>query len=407
MPCGYHRDMSNGVLHLVDAGSPVAHPAGLAMLRGAMRQSPQWGHQVVVLGGQRLARDATATGLEPAARAGVPQGRPSRGPAAVAAALRKPGVGLAEAGTIHCWSIDSFATARLLFPNKPRLLTLLHRPSEAGLRLLRWCARRSRVPALIATPSPTIAGRLLTAGIDPKSVTGLAPFEPVHHGQLQNRVELRRRWALDAGIPEETTLVALVGEPPAAADAGHGLLVAGLARESLASRYTGDGARGDLMLLAYPTARRRARAEQHLGLLGRGHFIRQMPGLDRPWQVLPGCDLALILGEAPATLPWAAASGTAIAAECQPLNREWLSHNHNAMLLAPGVAKQAAHALSRLVTEPGLADRLSGAAATGLGAPRFGHEPSPTLAELYERLIGDNKAPATATIASTLKTNYS
>jgi hypothetical protein len=379
------------VLHLIDADGPMSQGAALAVVRGAIEQAPDHAPELCLIGGKRLAGDAKSAGLSPNFQAGAPGGDPLRGLASLARAIRP-----AQSHLIHCWSAKSLLAARLLKPRVPRLTTLAHRPTPAEIRQIRGACWRSRAPVYIATPSPTLAGCLLTSGLNPQQVMGIAPIPPAIEPTQASSETQRQRW-IAAGANPNAAMIALLSDPPEAGNVAEASLALGLARESLQSQ-AGESARRELTLLVPPRGHRRQRAERHLRLLRRQHLMVQEPELLRPWRMADCCELALTLGEAPHAIALARCRGWPVVAEDRPLNREIISQDQNAWLVRAGETKRMAHAIERLVTTPNLADRVTASARETAQPKPFGDRPVPSLPDLYQHLLSEATPRPAATI---------
>lgn len=354
--------------HLIDASSAVAPPAGLAMAAARVERDRAAGlpTRVMLAGGRSLLAEARAVGLADSDTplVGVPGGRPWRNLSAVARLFR----GQREPDQIHCWSVDALWACQLLKPRVGKTLTLMQGPGRETIRWLRramWLGRRNVV---VETPWQAIAARLLAGGVDARQVTRVAPLKPAALAQPLTRAGLRQRWrdqpdgAAESVVPGERReptaanealadpMVALLSDPPEAGDAAAGSMIIGLTRESMQARPADECLAGEPRLLIHPRQWRGLRARYNLTQLGRQHLLVQEPALDRPWTVLPGCDAAVVLGEAPMALAPAMQAQLPIIAEAWPLNLERLAEYANARLVPAGVEKRAAHALEQALT---------------------------------------------------------
>jgi hypothetical protein len=350
--------MTERVVHVLDEAGPAGHPAALAAAIGRIDQDRAAGCEVatVLLGGRRLQAEAAALSLSAArtVAVGVPGGRAWRNPAAISRALRRACDTLGQpADRLHAWSVDALAAAEIVRPRIRKTLTLLHSPTpeqkghpSKRLRWLRRLSRLNRTGLTIETPWRSVAGRLLNAGLDAKRITVTAAIAPTQQPTPLDRPQLRDRWGLDTPAEDRITrVIALLGDPPTAANASTATMVAGLARESLRSQP--DTPADELILLTHPSQRHGPRARFNLAHLGRADMLAQEPALDRPWTVLVGCDAVLALGEAPLALQWARRADLPVVAESHPLNAEALAGDNRAVLVPPETPKRAAHALTQ------------------------------------------------------------
>lgn len=382
-------------LHLIDAASPQARPAMLALLAATAREQARHGlaTRVLLLGGASLGRAAEAGGLAggrasgrtPAAggrtrRVSVPMGRAELGVAAVHRALRVGG----EPGVIYAWSAGALRVARWLRPRTPRVACVLQPPDAAFAGAIRrsWrAARRGNGRFALLAGDPVLAGSI-AAGLEDASDTapGADPAEAIlapdpaasptlpaplrgQGGEVERarqRQTLRQRWGSDQR-PAGEFVVALLGEPPEAADSRHGLLTIGLVREALAAH---TDAPPDLALLVLPGQGHRIRAQSTVRQIDTRVRLIQEPSLDAPWRILPGCDAALSLDPRGSGLPVAAAMAAGVPCVTPDTARHRLRLCDGVTALLAGTAqpRSLATRLQRLVTEPDLAGRLATAA---------------------------------------------
>ena len=94
----------------------------------------------------------------------------------------------------------------------------------------------------------------------------------------------RLRWGW--GIHDDTPVVALLSDPPTAADAWTAALIVGLVRSA-------SGV--PMRLLVHPQQQRRTRTQDHLDRGPDADLLIQDARLDHPETVLPGCDAALFV----------------------------------------------------------------------------------------------------------------
>src|SRR5699024_5661662 len=115
---------------------------------------------------------------------------------------------------------------------------------------------------------------------------------------IPDRAAIRAHLEIDDDLP----LVAMLSDPPAAADARLAVLAAGLAGESRSAgvNHAGrtDAARTciDPRVLMCPVQYRRPQARRMLRDLGGEHMIIQSPDAAYPWRILPACDAAIAVG---------------------------------------------------------------------------------------------------------------
>ncbi len=341
------------ILHLIDAHSPQATRATLAMLATAMGRLGAIDQHVLLLGGSALrdaAHDAGLVDPDHVHLLGVPFGRAMLGWHAVTRRI----AGLPAIDLVHCWSAGTFAFASLALRHLPRVLTLTSEPSAGTVKWFRIvsgeAARSASAPATFLPISATIRRTLLTGGIDEEAVHVLRPgidMSMVAHGE---RAALRKAWGVAPAHDRETTIVALLADRPEAVDTLHPALVAGIAEEVTPTRWR---------ILAHPLGHRRLRAERMLRhTRGPDRLIRE-PRLAAPWQVLSGCDVALALGDGGGlSLLWAMAANLPIVGEATYAISEILEDRHSALLAKPNDVRELVKRLTRVVGDQQLAWKL-------------------------------------------------
>lgn len=163
------------------------------------------------------------------------------------------------------------------------------------------------------------------------------------------RDRLRRAW----GIHDDTPVVALLGDPPAAADAWTAALVLSLVR-------TASGRR--VRLLVHPLQHRRARAQDHLDRGPDADLFLQDARLAHPESVLAGCDALLFVNPrgGGGAARHAVAAGLPVAAPDTPAHRAALAGAAAPVGFAPGgqPKKLADRLLHVALGLPGLAHRF-------------------------------------------------
>src|SRR5687768_8224897 len=129
------------VLHLVDAASPQAGSATLALIADALGRTGGVEQRVVLLGGAALARAAAAVGLTrgpSVALLGAPLGRATLAWPALRRELRRRGETPGRAiDLVHCWSAETLTLATLAWRAVPRVLTLSLPPTPRTAQWLR------------------------------------------------------------------------------------------------------------------------------------------------------------------------------------------------------------------------------------------------------------------------------
>ena len=220
------------ILHLIDAHSPQANPATLALLGESLGRLGHTDQHVFLLGGAPLRRDAEAAAImEHATLLGVPFGHAVLGLPTVRRAARQH----RTVDLVHTWSVSSFALAALLFRGTPRLLSLTAMPSQQAIKWLRILTTfrggaggtgGGDAPSLVLTTTSNIRHSLLTAGVPEPLVHTLRPAITMGAISQSSRTPVRQSWGVDS---DTTTVVALLSDHPDYADALVGGMAAGLA----------------------------------------------------------------------------------------------------------------------------------------------------------------------------------
>ena len=331
------RTASAPTWHLIDQASPQSDPVTLAYLA-------QRGERVLLLGGTPLRRRAQAAGLTigQAQELPVPAGHAGWGVNALRKWLRQH----RGHGHLHVWSLSVLTALRWLGHRDHTLhLTVLPRATE--LDALRKRAART---LKIQTFGQVLRQQLTDAGIHTDRTTAISPWpiDAVSSWLSGQRDALRAAWEIEADAP----VVALLGDPSAAADTGPATSVIDL---------VGHATRRKLYLLVHPLQAGRSRIQAVLDNYRQADRLIQDARLATPWRVLAGCDAAL-LGTAPATASarFAVAAGLPIVAPDMPTHRETLAdadHAHFARTAEPKrLAHQMQHHALRL---PGMAQLAS------------------------------------------------
>lgn len=339
------------VLHLVDQASPQATPTSLALLGDALGRLGDLEQSVLLLGGTTLRAAAESAGIRDAMVLGVPGGRAPLGYFALQRRLRE----LGKFDLIHCWTLGAFAAAALLARDTPRVLSVTMIPAARPIRWLRVLCGMPGTAAVLAV-SNTVRRELLTAGVAEKLVHVLRPsidLSRVRHGQ---RDELRRQWSAH----EDDRIVALLSDPPALGDANKAVFALSLAAESYERGERKPDTPSRFKLLIHPDSRFARRAVNGMHGIGRPDRLIFEPRLDRPWDVLPGCDAAIALGPEGGNLAllWAMAGNVPIVAEATYASSEVVEDRHSALLAKPDVPRLLAQRLRHLFDQRQLAWQL-------------------------------------------------
>jgi hypothetical protein len=332
------------VLHLFeqhgrDGDCPTLNLAAQSMGRlGAIEQVP------LLLGAAPLAERAAAAQLTGTRRVAVPMGR------ALFAFATMRGRGL-DSDIVHCWSPGALTFVALRWRHRPRALTLTHSPNKRTAHWLRMVCHEAVGRTVIMAISNTIRRNLIAGGVPQEAVHVVRPALDMGLIPNQQRAAIRRRWGVES---DDVKVIALLADPMTEADALYGTRALMLAADS----FPPDRQR--LRLLVHPEQKRRIIAQRLLRDLGRGDWLIVDDALACPWNVLPGCDIALAAGEASGNLSllWAMAANVPIIAEANYAVSEIVEDRHTALLAKPGEIHMAAHRISQLLDDAHLAWQL-------------------------------------------------
>ena len=337
------------VLHLIDAASSQACPTTLALVSDSVDRLGNIDQRVLLLGGSPLRGMARSVGLRYGECRGVPFGMAIHAWATMPRLLREWG----RFDVVHCWSIGAATLASLAMPRTPRLLTLTVQPPRQHVHWLRMLTGvgAALAPMVVLPISHTIRRELLAGGLAEVDVHVLRPG--IDRGRIAThaRTVLRKRW----GVEDQTSkVIALLSDPPQAGDAIDAVWAIGLMNLSVGE----DGL--PVRLLVTPRQHRRIRAEQLSRATDRLNAIIVCSQLDRPWEVLPGCDAAFVLGASAGglSLIWAMAAGVPIIGEARYAVSEIVEDRHSALLTKPDAPVALAHRLGQLFTDDHLAWQL-------------------------------------------------
>jgi len=365
------------VVHLLDQAATQAGGTTLAMMAqtlGALEGKAT--QKVVLLGNARLGQLARVAGIERSVRLSAPFGRAMFGWSAFRRYVRNT----RRVDLVHCWSIESFAMAALALRRVPRVLTLSIRPSRRAVRWLGVLCRESSSRVALLAASDAVRRALLTGGLPEPAVHLLHPGIDPDMVAHKARTAVRKEWGIES---DRTKVLALLCDPPHAADAlvtARTLMLAGDAHENP------DHV---VRLLVHPNQTHLAVAERLLAGLGRGHWLICDERLACPWQVLPGCDMALAAGPnagAP-SLAWAMAAGVPIIGEATRAVSEFVQDRHSALLVPPDTSRSVAHRVTQLIDDSQLAQRLSDTARSEAARTFSCDRYRKTLQALYPQLI--------------------
>lgn len=335
------------IWHVIDAVSPQATTTTLALLRESLGRAAGVEQRVILLGGSLLCRAAQAAGIRDSVSIGVPAGRAVMGTFAVQSRMRRE----PPPNVVHCWSVGSFSLAALLWRRAAKVLTLTVAPPNREVRWLRVVTSDAAPQAVVLPISSTIRRAVLAQGVRESAVHVLRPGLDMARVAHAARQELRAQWKVE---DPQFKVVALLTDPPHGGDAFDATMAAALANPDPKSSDW------QACILVHPAARSRRRAARLIAQVDRSHRFLVDERLDRPWLVLPGCDVALAQGTGAGglSLLWAMCANVPIVGEATYAISEVVEDRHSALLARPGAVKYLAHRLRRLLCEPQLAWRL-------------------------------------------------
>lgn len=368
------------MLHLIDPDGPMVGACATAMLGDLAGSTAARRIDLMALiaggsGDERLARSLGVTSSDRLPSYGS---RPWLG----IGSLRRY---LAEVGPVdlmHCWSLPTLAMAMLGAPGVLRVLTLTAEPidREQG-RWLSVLNATGRAPLTILAASNCIKRAWAQAGVDPSLMHVLRPGLDLTRVDPSSRDSLRREW----GVRSSGTTVVLV-------PAQHGPCVDASRAASILACGTLLGL--DLAMVVPANAARRSSARILVHGGGSPNRLIFDARLERPWEVLPGCDVMLNLGDDTASadantqpspngvtparqalaaartlfggpphvrpgqvlgvLPmlWAAAAGKAVIAEAGYAVAEVVENGKTALVVKPGDNGAVVERLHELIDDP-------------------------------------------------------
>jgi hypothetical protein len=341
------------ILHLLDSAGPQACATTLALLSDSFGRLASHEQSLLLLGGTSLLRAAESVGLKRdhttrVQIVGVPHGQAVLGYTSARQRLRSVG----KIDMVHCWSLGTLTLASMLLWREKvrRVLTLTAEPDARSKRWLRALISASG-PVTILCTSATIRHALVSSGVPESCVRTLRPSIDLSRVAHAQRQALREKWKLPR---PDTLVITPLSDPAPAADATLALWPAGLAAQTLTDGYD------RIRLLLHPRQANRLRARRTQRGMGRESFIIEDAGLDEPWNVLPGCDVAMACGPTTGGLSvlWAMASNVPIVGEATYALSEVLEDRHSALLSKPGQPRLVAHRLRQLMDDQALAYNL-------------------------------------------------
>ncbi len=366
------------IVHLIDPDGPMAGWCAVAMLGDLAVSSAARSHDLLALivGGSSAERRAQRLGVATSDRMACFGGRPWLGAGTLRRYLRAVG----PVDLVHCWSPATLALSLLAGGDVPRVLSLTANPlSVAHGHWLRMLAGQARSGLTILAASNCIRRAWAQAGVDPAIMHVLRPGLDLARLDADARDALRAGWGVKR---RETTVLGVLTQHGPCVDAGRAAHV--LANAVLSGL---DAA----MIVPAAAARRSISRTIARGGKACGRLIFDSR-LDRPWEVLPGLDAALILGDDTAdgvigesegggtrrlagagvamasllglahrprpgqvlgVLPmlWAAAAGRTIIAEAGYAVSEIVEHGRTALVVKPGDSAAAVQRLREILAD--------------------------------------------------------
>jgi hypothetical protein len=286
------------------------------------------------------------------------------------------------------------ALGTLALRSLPRVITLTSPPTRRELAWLR--AMRSAPGRWAALPaSSTIQRDLASSGIPPQDAPVLRPAIDLGLARHADRPALRKAWGIAPEHDRSTRVLALCSDPPAQADALEPLMAVILANQLTEGRGV------HLRLLVHPAQRQRAQAQSLLRQAKRERYLICDPRLEAPWSVLPACDAAIALDEAPAlrdltdepagagglTLLWAMASNLTLLGEAAYAVSEVVENRHSGLLFQPGQTRALVQRLLEIALDDRLAWKLRDTARHEAYSFFSPHRYARQLAEVYRQLV--------------------
>jgi len=235
----------------------------------------------LIVGGSGDERLARQLGVNTSDRIASLGGRPWL----TTGAWRRYLTGVGPVNLLHCWSLTTLAMTMLAAPEVPRFLSLTSAPidREQG-RWLRAICGMARAPITLLPVSSSIKRAWAHVGVEPALMHVLRPGLDLARLDTAARDLRRREWAV--GTPGVTVVLALAPSGRCVdARRAATILVCGL--------LTGL----DMAVVVPANAARRPTARMIARAAGVGDRLIFDARVEQPWEVLPGGDVALIMGD--------------------------------------------------------------------------------------------------------------
>jgi len=336
------------ILHLFDHSALSLPYSRLALLAQSLGRIPDAEQDVCLLGNRQLEQAALSVGIEPRWRISPPGGH-----AALSYFAIRNRIPARTYDLIHCWSADAMGSATLamlLAPSVPRVVTVAQMPSSKQTHWARMLSgdRVGRTTYLPITSA--IRRQLLTHGVAEQAAHVLRPGIDMGLIAHNKREALRQAWEVAPG----TVVVALLGDPIEVVNCITAYMTIGLANEGM------NPGENRLALVVHGMQKERIQSMIFARHLGQAEMVIVDDRIARPWDALPGCDIAMAIGDDAAglSLLWAMAAGVPIVGEARPSICEMVEDHHSALLARPGVPRLISHRIAQIINDPQLAWKL-------------------------------------------------
>lgn len=252
---------------------------------------------------------------------------------------------------VHCWSVGALSLAALFLRSIPRVVTLTVQPSERTVRWLRLLVRESPGPTVLLPISSTIKRVIVTGGAEASSVHVLRPGIDMGMIDPGRRDALRAAWKVRS---PNAKVIAVLGDCASSTDT----LTLSLVMSMIC--HSGSMAGMEPHLVLHPDQTNRERMQKAVSRIGLAKRVILEPRLTQPWEVLPGCDVALALGRGGPglSLLWAMAGNVPIVGEAVSAVSEIVEDRHSALLAQPDDPRSLAQRILMILSDPQLAWKL-------------------------------------------------
>lgn len=372
------RTLTMRVLHLLDRPT-TDRPTVLAMLADAMGRLGDIEQQVVCFGAPRNADLLTSLAVNPVARLRVWPGLSALSVGGLRREVRRRGIDM-----VHAWSLRALSLATMACPDRPRVLSVTEPLGPRGVHWLRALLEQTPGRTGLLATSNTRCRELLEGGVTASAAVVLRPAVDLSRVHARRREALRAAWGIQS--TDATSVCLLLADPPQNAAIQTADLIqtaVAVTAEARASAGGGGGAGG---------------AGGGLVIIGPRGPMRRGPSVPSrtdalaapPWAVLPGCDVALALGDAGGGLAllWAMAANVPIVGEATYAISEIVEDRHSALLAKPGDGPGLAEKIGQLRDDQRLAWALRDTARHEAYSFFSRQRYCENLARVYRQMIG-------------------